>query len=112
MGRSSELVITGGYNVYPREVEDAVRTHPRVADVAVVGVLDPTWGEVVIAFVVPVDGLTIPADEDLTHHVEPLLAPYKRPRRWLTIAALPRNGMGKVQRDVLRDLAGADSMGG
>jgi malonyl-CoA/methylmalonyl-CoA synthetase len=102
VGRTSELVISGGYNVYPREVEDAVRAHPAVADVAVVGVPDPTWGELVVAFVVPTDLRTPAADEELTSHVASRLAPYKRPRRWLVVDGLPRNAMGKVQRDVLR----------
>jgi len=104
VGRSSDLIITGGYNVYPREVEDAVREHPDVVDVAVVGLPDPTWGETVAAYVVMREG-TDPAGISvvLDGHVRSRLAPYKRPRRWTMLAELPHNAMGKVRRDALRD---------
>jgi malonyl-CoA/methylmalonyl-CoA synthetase len=121
VGRASDLIITGGYNVYPREVEDAVRSHPGVADVAVVGVADDTWGERVVAFVVPATPATgqptVATDDtgatpeaadlaadlatQLARHVADLLAPYKRPRTWTLVDELPRNAMGKVRRDVL-----------
>ena len=104
VGRTSELVITGGYNVYPREVEDAVREHPDVDDVAVLGAPDPAWGEVVVAFVVASAGSAPPEPESLDAYVRERLAPYKRPRRWTFVESLPRNAMGKVQRDVLREL--------
>ncbi|MSV42100.1 MAG: AMP-binding protein [Actinobacteria bacterium] len=104
VGRSSDLIITGGYNVYPREVEDAVREHPDVVDVAVVGIPDPAWGETVAAYVVTSEGAD-PAGiaVALDGHVESRLAPYKRPRRWTILTELPHNAMGKVRRDVLRD---------
>ena len=104
VGRTSELVITGGFNVYPREVEDAVREHPDVVDVAVIGAADPAWGEIVVAFVVAATADAPPATESLDAHVLERLAPYKRPRRWTFVESLPRNAMGKVQRDVLREL--------
>ncbi len=112
VGRTSELVITGGYNVYPREVEDAVRTHSGVADVAVIGVPDPTWGELVMAVVVATDPSSPPARESLDAHVEGNLAPHKRPRLWVIAESLPRNAMGKVQREILRSPAGDESVGG
>ena len=98
VGRTSELVITGGYNVYPREVEDAVRAHPGVADVAVVGVPDADVGRAVV-------GVRRAGRPDVTRHGRGArrrmrragLAPYKRPRRWVTVDALPRNAMGKVR---------------
>ncbi|MCU0266376.1 MAG: fatty acid--CoA ligase, partial [Actinomycetia bacterium] len=99
-----ELVITGGLNVYPREVEDALRQHPAVADVAVVGRPDERWGEVVAAVVVPAG--PAPAGSDLEAFLADRLAPYKRPRVWQFVGELPRNAMGKVRRDVLR--AGLD----
>ena len=102
VGRASDLIITGGYNVYPREVEDAILSHPDVLDVAVVGVADETGGETVTAHVVlgkPVADLSVV----LTAHIESVLAPYKRPRSWTAVDAIPRNAMGKVRRDVLRD---------
>ncbi len=101
VGRASDLIITGGYNVYPREVEDAVREHPDVDDVAVVGVPDETWGETVVAYVVP-RGDVADLAAALAAHVEPRLAPYKRPRRWTLVDDLPRNALGKVRRDLLR----------
>jgi malonyl-CoA/methylmalonyl-CoA synthetase len=104
VGRASELIITGGYNVYPREVEDVLREHDSVADVAVVGLPDPTWGETVAAFVVPSTPVTYDA-EALADHAAAGLAAYKTPRTWHVVDELPRNAMGKVQRDVLRERA-------
>jgi malonyl-CoA/methylmalonyl-CoA synthetase len=107
VGRASDLIITGGYNVYPREVEDAILEHPDVADAAVVGLRDETWGETVAAYVVlRADLAADPAHaahtgDVLAAHVAPLLAAYKRPRRWTVVDELPRNAMGKVRRDRL-----------
>jgi malonyl-CoA/methylmalonyl-CoA synthetase len=101
IGRASDLIITGGYNVYPREVEDAILEHPAVLDVAVVGLPDDTWGETVAAYVVP--RADEPPVADLEAHVAARLAAYKRPRRWTFVPGLPRNAMGKVRRDLLTD---------
>jgi malonyl-CoA/methylmalonyl-CoA synthetase len=107
VGRASDLIITAGYNVYPREVEDVVRDHPAVLDVAVVGLPDATWGETVAAFVVLRPDDADIAREELEQGLAPLvegrLAAYKRPRRWVAVDDLPRNAMGKVRRDALRD---------
>jgi malonyl-CoA/methylmalonyl-CoA synthetase len=109
VGRASDLIITGGYNVYPREVEDAILEHPDVVDAAVVGLPDDTWGETVVAYVVLRADLVadpahaVEAADALAAHVEPRLAAYKRPRRWTAVAELPRNAMGKVRRDLLRE---------
>lgn len=105
VGRASDLIITAGYNVYPREVEDVIREHEGVVDIAVVGLPDPTWGETVAAFVVLRGGLA-EFEPELVALVEERLAAYKRPRRWVALESLPRNAMGKVQRDALRDSAG------
>jgi malonyl-CoA/methylmalonyl-CoA synthetase len=112
VGRASDLIITGGYNVYPREVEDAILDHPDVVDVAVVGVPDEAWGETVAAYVV-LRGSLVARDADeaevgaaLTAHVSTRLAPYKHPRRWTVVADLPRNQMGKVLRAELRAQSG------
>jgi len=99
VGRSRELIITGGYNVYPREVEDALLTHPAVADAAAVGMPDDEWGEVVTAFVVPGAPVT---ETELLDHCRARLAAYKRPRIVHLVDALPRNALGKVRRDALR----------
>jgi malonyl-CoA/methylmalonyl-CoA synthetase len=99
VGRSKELIITGGYNVYPREVEEALRDHPAVAEVAVAGLPDPTWGEAVTAWVV---GAT-PADEaSILAFARARLAPYKCPKSVRVVDALPRNALGKVLRHELR----------
>jgi malonyl-CoA/methylmalonyl-CoA synthetase len=95
-GRSKELIITGGFNVYPREVEDVVARHPGVAEVAVTGTPSDEWGEVVTAWIVP-DG-TPPSVGELAEFVAPLLAEYKRPRLVRVVDALPRNAMGKIVR--------------
>jgi len=95
-GRSKELVITGGYNVYPAEVEDVLARHPRVAEVAVAGTPSDEWGEVVTAWVVP-DGPP-PTVEELAAFAGDLLADYKRPRLVRVVDGLPRNPMGKVVR--------------
>jgi malonyl-CoA/methylmalonyl-CoA synthetase len=95
-GRSKELVISGGYNVYPREVEDVLATHPHIAEVAVGGTPSEEWGEVVTAWIVP-DG-TPPTVDELLEFTRPLLASYKRPRVVRIVDELPRNAMGKVVR--------------
>lgn len=104
VGRHKELIITGGYNVYPREVEDVLRTHPAVDDVAVVGAADPDWGEVVVA-VVEGPGERRDTEAVLAHAAEGLAA-YKRPKRVVFVDALPRNAMGKVVRSEVQDLLG------
>ncbi|HWJ96587.1 MAG TPA: AMP-binding protein, partial [Acidimicrobiales bacterium] len=94
VGRTKELIISGGSNVYPREVEDVLRTHPAVHDAAVVGVPHPEWGEQVVA---AVEGSGSSADvEVLLALARSELAPYKRPKRIVFVEALPRNALGKV----------------
>jgi malonyl-CoA/methylmalonyl-CoA synthetase len=96
LGRVKELIITGGYNVYPREVEDVLAGHPGVVEVAVVGEPSDEWGETVVAHVVG-DGDTAA----LLAHAEVLLSAYKRPRKVVWADALPRNPLGKVQKHLL-----------
>lgn len=98
VGRSKELIITGGYNVYPREVEDVLRAHPSVIDAAVVGVPSEEWGEVVTAYVEATDDFD--PDAVIAFAAEQL-APYKKPRVVHRIDALPRNRLGKIQRGQL-----------
>ncbi|MGZ4727978.1 MAG: AMP-binding protein [Acidimicrobiales bacterium] len=99
VGRAKELIISGGFNVYPREVEDVLRGHPSVIDVAVVGTPSAEWGETVTAYIEADDDLDPAA---LTAWVADQLAPYKRPRLVHRVDALPRNAMGKVVRGDLR----------
>ncbi len=101
LGRSTDVIISGGFNVYPAEVEDVLLGHPSVAEVAVTGVPSEEWGEVVCAWVVP-DGVSRPDVEALLTYAAQRLAPYKRPRRLHVVDSLPRNSMGKVLRSELR----------
>jgi malonyl-CoA/methylmalonyl-CoA synthetase len=98
VGRSKELIITGGYNVHPREVEEAIATHPDVREVAVVGRASEQWGEEVTAVVVADHPI---ADEALRAHAAQQLAPYKVPKRFEFTDELPRNALGKVMRHEL-----------
>jgi len=100
VGRNSDMIITGGVNVYPREIEDVLLQHPDVQDVAVVGRPSEEWGEVVTAFIVLAPGATFDP-EALERHCRQTLAGFKIPRRWHVIPELPRNAAGKV---VKRDL--------
>jgi malonyl-CoA/methylmalonyl-CoA synthetase len=100
VGRAKELIITGGYNVFPREIEDVCRVVPGVRDVAIAGTPSDEWGEVVTAFV-EVDDTDVFSADALLAHAASQLAPYKRPRLVHVVDALPRNPMGKVQRDRL-----------
>ena len=98
--RKKDMIISGGVNVYPRDVEEAVLTHPAVREVAVIGVPHDTWGESVVAYVVTAPGAAL-STQELDAHLRPLLAAYKIPRDVVIIEALPRNASGKVQK---RDL--------
>jgi o-succinylbenzoate---CoA ligase len=100
-GRLSDLIITGGENVWPVPVEDALRSHPGVADVAVAGRPDPEWGQEVVAWVVPSDPASPPALSDLRHYVAERVAPFAAPRRLVIVPGLPRTSLGKVQRERL-----------
>ena len=100
--RSKDMIITGGANIYPREVEETLMRHPSVAEVAVVGRPDREWGERVVAYVVPepgavVDGATL--DRFCLEH----LARFKRPRIYRRVEALPKNNYGKVMKRALRE---------
>jgi malonyl-CoA/methylmalonyl-CoA synthetase len=99
VGRSRELIMTGGFNVYPREVEEVLLSHPAVVEVAVVGTPSEEWGEVVTAYVVP--GESRPRPDDILGYVAERLAPFKRPRIVHFVESLPRNALGKILRDEL-----------
>jgi malonyl-CoA/methylmalonyl-CoA synthetase len=100
VGRSKELIVTGGLNVYPREVELALSRHPDVADVAVAGVPSERWGEEVTAFVVAATG-SEPNVQALMAHCRQVLTSYKCPKRVVVVDFLPRSGTGKVLRSRL-----------
>ena len=103
-GRLKEVIISGGLNVYPREVELVLEDHATVDKAAVVGVPSERWGEEVVAFVVSAQGRKVD-DEELTAHARQHLSAYKCPKRFLAIDKLPRNQMGKVLRDELVQVA-------
>jgi malonyl-CoA/methylmalonyl-CoA synthetase len=103
VGRSKDLIITGGYNVYPKEVELAIDELPAVAESAVIGVPHPDFGEAVTAVVVPRAGATPPTEAEVIAWLKSRLANFKVPKRVFLVPELPRNTMGKVQKNVLRD---------
>jgi long-chain acyl-CoA synthetase len=107
-GRIKELIIRGGENIYPAEVEQAIVEHDAVLDAAVVGQPDDALGEVVVAFVVLHEGATVDADA-LGHFVRERLAEFKVPAALHVIDEIPRTGSGKIQRHRLRELLGGDS---
>ncbi|MDZ4282456.1 MAG: AMP-binding protein [Hydrogenophaga sp.] len=99
--RSKDLIISGGSNIYPREVEEVLLTAPGVAEVAVVGVPDAEWGESVVAFVVMAPGLQT-TTEALDQHCLAQMARFKRPKRYEVVTELPKNNYGKVLKTELR----------
>lgn len=101
--RKKDLIISGGANVYPAEVENVLDAHPRVHEVAVVGAPDEEWGEVVCAVVVPAGGGDVPTLAELQEYARAHLAGYKLPRRLVVVDDLPRTGSGKVLKRALRD---------
>ena len=100
-GRLSELIISGGENVWPTSVEEILRLDPSVAEVAVGGRPDPEWGERVVAWVVPADPAAPPSLHSLRGLVKERLGPWAAPRALVLVDALPRTSTGKVRRDLL-----------
>jgi fatty-acyl-CoA synthase len=99
--RAKDVIITGGSNVYPREVEEVLLTHPAVREAAVVGVPDPEWGESVRAFVVAAGD---PTPGELIQHCRDRLASFKKPREVILVTELPKNAAGKILKRELRRL--------
>jgi fatty-acyl-CoA synthase len=113
-GRIKDMIIRGGENIYPREIEDALFAHPAVAEAAVVGVPDQTWGEVVAAYVrlgPPIPGQPAPSPAELRAHCREHLAPYKTPQHWVFVDAFPMTPSGKIQKYKLRESFTADQPG-
>ncbi|MGV0837748.1 acyl-CoA ligase FadD12 [Mycolicibacterium thermoresistibile] len=107
VGRDDEMIVSGGENVYPIEVEQVLAAHPQVAEAAVIGVDDEQYGQRLAAFVVLRDGAAVTAD-DLKQHVRANLANYKVPRSVSVLDELPRGSTGKILRADLQDRAAAD----
>lgn len=101
-GRASDMYISGGSNVYPREAEEILLSHPAVAEVAILGVPDPEWGESGFAVVVAEPGAAV-SEADLLGFLEGKLARYKHPRRLVFWEALPKSGYGKVTKHLIRE---------
>jgi len=101
--RKHDMVISGGVNIYPREIEDHLHTHPAILDAAVVGAPDPEWGETLRAFIVLREGQTLSEEQVITYCREGL-ADFKRPRKVTFLPELPRNPTGKVVKRELREL--------
>ncbi|MFE3196055.1 AMP-binding protein [Nocardia sp. NPDC059240] len=102
-GRDDEMIVSGGENIYPREVENALAEHPAVTDVIVVGVPDPEYGQVLRAYLVTTG--TDPGDEAFGQHIRTRLERYKVPKQFVRLSELPRNPSGKVLRHKLGDQA-------
>lgn len=101
VGRAKELIITGGYNVYPKEVEDILERHEAIQEVAVIGLPDEDFGEQVTAVVVKRDQTGV-SPEEITAFCKKHLASYKCPKQVLMVDQLPRNAMGKIRKDLLQ----------
>ena len=111
-GRLDDLIVTGGENVWPGDVEAALRSHPAVTDCAVFGRPDPSWGQRVVAAVVPRDRAVPPTLEELRDHVGALLGRHQAPRELVLVESLPRTALGKLQRGGLGEGAqGSGSRG-
>jgi long-chain acyl-CoA synthetase len=107
--RSKDLIISGGMNIYPREVEEALLHHAAVRSVAVVGRPDADWGETVVAFVVPADAAAPPPADELDRTCLDRIARFKRPRDYRFVDALPTNNYGKVVKRELHDRLRAET---
>lgn len=101
-GRRHELIISGGFNIYPREIEEFLMTQPEVAEAAVIGEPDDARGQLPVAYIVPSKGAKIDADA-LAQCCGEHLASFKTPRRFTVVESLPRNALGKVQKHLLKD---------
>ena len=109
VGRAKDMLISGGENIYPAEIENLLAQHPLVAECAVVGQEDARWGEVVAAAVVLREGAGDDWAATLQGFLDGRLARYKWPRRWHRLDALPKTALGKVQKPALKALLGTPS---
>ncbi|WP_089174127.1 acyl-CoA synthetase [Bosea sp. AS-1] len=101
-GRASDMYISGGSNIYPREIEEKILTHPAIAEVAVLGVPDPVWGEIGIAVCVARPGQSA-TEGEIADFLGPKIPRYKMPKRFLFWEALPKSGYGKVPKRLVKD---------
>ena len=101
-GRLKDMIIRGGENIYPRELEELLFRHPKVGEVAVIGLPHEKWGEEVAAIIRPVSGAVIDKEE-MTAYMRASLAPHKSPKHWFVVEAFPLTGSGKIQKFKLRE---------
>jgi acyl-CoA synthetase (AMP-forming)/AMP-acid ligase II len=109
-GRASDMYISGGSNIYPREIEEAILTHPAIAEVAVVGLPHPKWGEAGVAAVVPKPGEAVD-EAAIRDHLAGRIARYKQPLRIVFWDSLPKSGYGKVPKALVRQRLEAEGVG-
>src|SRR5262249_28050396 len=102
-GRAKDLIISGGYNVYPAEVENVLNEHARIRESAVIGVPHADFGEAVLALVVAPDPDQPPDSNEIIALVKMRLANFKVPKQVITVSDFPRNTMGKIQKNLLRE---------
>lgn len=102
VGRAKDLIISGGYNIYPKEIESCLNALPGVVESAVIGVPHRDFGEAVIAVIVT-EGTSAPDQEKIRAGLDGRLAPFKQPKKYFLTESLPRNAMGKIQKNVLRE---------
>ncbi|MCC8940888.1 AMP-binding protein [Bradyrhizobium sp. Arg68] len=102
-GRASDMYISGGSNIYPREIEEKILAHPAIGEVAVLGVPDPFWGEVGVAVCVAREGVDPVGEAELAAYLAPKVPRYKMPKRFFFWEALPKSGYGKVPKRLIRD---------
>ncbi|MGC8901157.1 MAG: class I adenylate-forming enzyme family protein [bacterium] len=98
IGRKKEMIIRGGENIYPKEIEEVLYKHPKVQDAAVVGIPDPKWGEEVFAFIVPKQGMQI-SEKEMTDFLKEKVADYKIPKKFIFTEAFPKTATGKIQKN-------------
>jgi fatty-acyl-CoA synthase len=103
VGRLKDMIIRGGENLFPAEIEEVLYRHPAVAEAAVVGLPDETWGEVVGAFIRPSDPSAPPSVAELQAHLRAELSPQKTPTKWYTVDGFPLTGSGKIQKFAIRE---------
>lgn len=109
-GRLKEMIIRGGMNLYPKEIEEVIFDHPKVSQVAVLGLPDDTWGEIVAAVVLPCAGDDCPSAEELYAYCRKNLSPQKTPEKWFFVQSYPMTATGKIQKNVLADMIRAGEL--
>jgi len=103
VGRCKDMIIRGGENLFPAEIEEVLYRHPAIAEAAVVGLPDDHWGEVVGAFIRPHDPATVPTVAELRLHLRACLSPQKTPTKWYAVDGFPLTGSGKIQKFAIRE---------